>query len=178
MKAVIQSRLLKKLRREARGSNTPDFREVLHAEAVARRWFLGNGIPCWRTPQHPSDNGRYSLLFSSGRRAIAVPAAGRRISFDIMAHARCDYLLTVEMEDYSSGYVKGFFYLFDIRKPGNIEWRPDLNFFDPRSMDDFPELNERPDNFRFSYLCKSIRLLIMGDREVPFPIQPEDYNIR
>ncbi len=53
-----------------------------------------------------------------------------------MADARCDYLLTVEMEDVSSGYVNGFFYLFDIRKPGNIEWRPDLDALDTRSMDD------------------------------------------
>ncbi len=177
MNAVIPQRLLKKLRREARCANAPDFLEVLHAEAVARRWFLGNGVPCWRTPQHPSDDGRYSLLFSGGRRAIAVPAGRKRISFDFMAKARCDYLLIVEMEDAYSGYVKGFFYLFDIRKPGNIEWRPDLNVLDPRSMDDFPELNAKPDNFRFSCLCKSLRLLIMGDRKVPLPIQPGDNNI-
>ncbi|MCK4807597.1 MAG: hypothetical protein KAT09_08110, partial [Candidatus Aegiribacteria sp.] len=73
MKAVIPPLLVRKLIREARGSDSPDFLEVLLAEAVARRWFLNERILCWRTPQHPSDNGRYSLLFSSGRRAIVVP---------------------------------------------------------------------------------------------------------
>ncbi|NOQ21094.1 MAG: hypothetical protein GQ565_00385 [Candidatus Aegiribacteria sp.] len=145
---------------------------MLLAEAVARRWFLKQRTPCWRTPQHPINNGRYSLLFSSGRRAIVVPAARQRISFDILAKAGCDYLLTVEMMDTSSGYVKGFFCLFDIRKPGNIGWRPDLKALDTRSMDEFPELQKKPQNFRLSYFLQSLRLLIMGDRKVPLPLKP------
>ena len=171
MNAVIPPRLLKKLARESRGADAPDFLEVLLAEAVARRWFLHNGVPCWRTPQRPSDKSRYSLLFSSGRRAIVVPAGRRRVSFDIMADARCDYLLTVEMKDTSSGYVSGFFYLFDIRKPGNVEWRPDLEVLDTRSMDNFPELSEISGNFKLRYFLQSLRLLIMGDRKAPLPIQ-------
>jgi len=170
MNTVIQPQLVKKLTREARGTEAPDFLEVLLAEAVARRWFLSNEVPCWRTPQHPSDNGRYSLLFTGGRRAIVVPAGRRRVSFDIMADARSDYLLTVEMENSSSGYVSGFFYLFDIRKPGNIAWRPDLEVLDTRSMDDFPELTEKPGNFKLRYFLQSLRLLILGDRKVPLPI--------
>lgn len=171
MNAVIPPRLLKKLARESRGADAPDFFEVLLSEAVARRWFLHNGVPCWRTPQLPSDKGRYSLLFGGGRRAIVVPAGRRRVSFDIMADARCDYLLTVEMKDTSSGYVNGFFYLFDIRKPGNTEWRPDLEVLETRSMDDFPELSEKPGNFKLRYFLQSIRLLIMGDRKVPPPLE-------
>ncbi len=172
MNAVIPPRLVKKLTRETRGSEAPDFLEVLLAEAAARRWFLSNGVPCWRTPQHPSDKGRYSLLFSSGRRAIVVPSGRRRVSFDIMADARCNYLLTVEMQNTSSGYVSGFFYLFDIRKPGNIEWRPDLEVLETRSMDDFPELSDKPDNFKLRYFLQSLRLLILGERKVPLPQKP------
>ncbi|MEN8209115.1 MAG: hypothetical protein ABFR50_07670 [Candidatus Fermentibacteria bacterium] len=172
MNTVIPSRLVKKLTRESRSAKAPDFLDVLLAEAVARRWFQSEKIPCWRTPQSPSDKGRYSLLFRSGRRAIVVPAGRRRVSFDIMADARCDYLLTVEMKNTSSGYVSGFFYLFDIRKPGNIGWRPDLQVLKTRSMDDFPELNHKSDNFKLSYFLQSLRLLIMGDRKVPLPIQP------
>ncbi len=170
MNAVILPRLVKKLTRESRGSEAPDFLEVLLAEAVARRWFLREKILCWRTPQRPSDKGRYSLLFGSGRRAIVVPSGRRRVSFDVMADARCDYLLTVEMKDTSSGYVSGFFYLFDIRKPGNIGWRPDLETLDTRSMVDFPELNAKPTNFKLSYFLQSLRLLITGDRKVPSPL--------
>ncbi len=171
MNAVILPRLVKKLIREARGARTPDFLEVLLAEAVARRWFLSNKVPCWRTPQHPADNGRYSLLFSNGRKAIVVPAGRRRISFDIMANARCDYLLIVKMEDTYSGYVNGFFYLFDIRKPGNIEWRPDLELLNTREMDTFPELRAEPGNFRLIYFLQSLRLLIMNDRKAPPPLK-------
>ena len=170
MNAVIPPRLIKKLIREAGGSDTPDFLEVLLAEAVARRWFLRERTLCWRTPQRPPDKGRYSLLFGSGRRAIAVPSGRRRISFDVMADARCDYLLTVEMKDASSGYVSGFFYLFDIRKPDNIGWRPDLEVLDTRPMDGFPELNDKPTNFKLSYFLQSLRLLITGDRKVPPPL--------
>ncbi|MCD4777228.1 MAG: hypothetical protein K8S15_14415 [Candidatus Aegiribacteria sp.] len=172
MNVNISSRLIRKLRREAGNSNESDFLEVLLAEAVARRWFLQKEIPCWRTPQRPSDDGRYSLLFSSGRRAIVTPVGRRRISFDIMAKAKCDYLLTVEMENDSSGYIQGFFNLFDIRKPGNIEWRPDLGVLQTRSMDDFPELNEKPDHFRLNYILNSLRLLIMNDKKVPPPLKP------
>lgn len=172
MNVNISSRLIRKLRREAGNSNESDFLEVLLAEAVARRWFLNERILCWRTPQRPSDDGRYSLLFSSGRRAIAVPAGRRRISFEIMAKAKCDYLLTVEMEDDARGYVNGFFYLFDIRKPGNIEWRPDLEVLDPRKMVAFPELHKKPEHFKLSYFLQSLRLLLMNDRKVPPPLKP------
>ncbi len=176
MNARIPPRLLKKLSRESRGADAPDFLEVLLAEAVARRWFLNNGVPCWRTPQRTTDKGRYSLLFSGGRRAIVVPAGRRRVSFDIMADARCDYLLTVEIEGTSSGYVNGFFYLFDIRKPGNIEWRPDLEVLDTRSMDDFPELSGKPPNFKLRYFLQSLRLLIMGDMKAPTPLKTNGVN--
>ena len=172
MNTVVPPRLIKKLRRESGNSNESDFLEVLLAEAVARRWFLQKGLPCWRTPRQPSDDGRYSLLFSSGRRAIVVPAGRRRISFDIMAKAKCDYLLTIEMENDSSGYVQGFFNLFDIRKPENIEWRPDLEVLETRSMNDFPEFNEKPEHFRLNYILNSLRLLIMNDRKVPPPLKP------
>jgi len=87
-----------------------------------------------------------------------------------MADARCDYLLTVEMKEASSGYVSGFFNLFDIRKPGNIGWRPDLEVLETRSMDDFPELSDKPTNFKLSYFLQSLRLLITGDRTIPTPL--------
>ena len=86
-----------------------------------------------------------------------------------MAKAKCDYLLTVEMRDDSSGGVSGFFYLMDIHRPGNIEWRPDLETLYSRGMDTFPELIEKPHNFRLRYFLGSLRLLIMGDRNVPPP---------
>ena len=178
MNAVIPPRLVKKLTRESRGADTPDFLEVLLAEAVARKWFLNEKTPCWRTPQRPSDKARYSLLFSGGRRAIVVPSGRRRVSFDIMADARCDYLLTVEMKDTFSGHVNGFFYLFDIRKPGNIEWRPELEVLNTRSMDDFPEFRKKPENFRFRYLLESLRILIMNDRKVPPPMKPRPLSGR
>ncbi len=169
MKSVLPPGLIRKLTRESRGGDSPDFLEVLIAEAAARRWFLKMGIPCWRTPQEPSDRGRYSLLFSSGRRAVVVPAGRRRISFDTMAEAKCEYLLSVEMEDSSSGCIKGYFKLSDIRKPGNIAWRPDLEILTLRKMDTFPELRGKAGHFRLKYLLNSIRLLLAGDRDVPPP---------
>ena len=73
----------------------------------------------------------------------------------------------------SSGGVSGFFYLMDIHRPGNIEWRPDLETLYSRGMDTFPELIEKPHNFRLRYFLGSLRLLIMGDRKVPSPSTPE-----
>jgi len=176
MNADISPGLIRILRREARNAIASDFLEILLAEAVARRWFLQNGIPCWRTPQRPSDDGRYSLLFSSGRRAIAVPAGKGSISFDLMAKARCDYLMTVKMETVSSGYVNGYFLLFDIRKPGNIGWRPDLEVLDLRKMETFPE--NKPDHFRLSYFLNSLKLLIMNDLKVPPPFLATHFGRR
>lgn len=89
-----------------------------------------------------------------------------------MADARCDYLVTVEMKGTASGFVNGFFYLFDIRKPGNIGWRPDLEALDTRSMDDFPELSGNPGNIKLSYFLQSLRLLVLGERKVPLPQKP------
>jgi len=169
MNVDLSPGLIKKLHREAASADGQDFFDVLAAEAIARRWFLQRKLPCWRTSRQPSDACRYSLVFESGRRAIVTPSGRRRISFDIMAKARCEYLLTVEMKDDSSGYVDGFFYLFDIRKPGNIDWRPDLKVLCLREMESFPELCEKPDHFRLSYFLSSLRLLITGDPKAPIP---------
>jgi hypothetical protein len=176
MNTIVPSRIIKILRREAASSDSPDFLEVLFAESVARRWFLENGIPCWRTSQHSKEKDRYSLLFSNGRRAIVAPEGRNRVSFDTMAGAKCDYLLSVVMTGGTSGHVKGYFYLFDIRKPDNIEWRPDIENLELRKMDTFPELACKPRHLRLSYFLKSLRLLLAGEVAAPHPMEPDEIS--
>lgn len=160
---------MRKLKREARRAGAEDFAEVLAAEAVARREFLALGLPCWRTGQSPSDRGRYSLVFPSGRRAAVTPRGRNRISFDTLAAAKCHYVIAVGMEDELSGSMDGYFNIFDIRKPGNVRWRPGLDQLELRSMEEFPELEDRPDRFRLSYFLGSLKLLLLGELPVLEP---------
>jgi hypothetical protein len=161
--------LAAKLRREARRAGREDFLEVLLAEAVARRWFLRHGLPCWRTGQSPGSRGRYGLVFASGRRALVSPEGFSGYSFDSMAAGRCHYLLKVSMKSGTSGEPEGFFELFDVRKPGELDWRPDLMMLEVRPMDEFPELDRRPANFRRSYILGSLKLLLLSELKVPPP---------
>lgn len=161
--------LVARLRREALRACRDDFLEVLLAEAVARRWFLRQGLPCWRTGQHPGSPGRYGLVFPTGRRTLVSPEGFSGYSFDSMAAARCHYLLKVIMNSETSGEPDGFFGLFDIRKPGELDWRPDLETLETRPMDEFPELDRRPANFRRSYILGSLKLLLLSELRVPPP---------
>jgi len=169
MSVSLAPRLVGKLRREARRADDKDFLQVLLAESVARRWFLQKGLPCWRTRQPPSSHGRYGLVFPSGRRALASPSECNGYSFDHMAAARCDYLLKVVMEGESSGNVDGFFTLFDVRKPGDLLWKPDLEMLETRPMEEFPELAMKPEHFRRSYILGSLILLLMSELKTPPP---------
>ncbi|MBD3277142.1 MAG: hypothetical protein GF388_02485, partial [Candidatus Aegiribacteria sp.] len=161
--------LKRKLQREAREADSKDFEDVLIAEALARREFLELGLPCWRTNQKPSDRGRYSLVFPSGRRAAVTPIGRNRISFDTLAAAKCHYVIAMRMESELSGEMEGYFSIFDIRKPGNVRWRPRLDELELRSIDEFPELKDRPASFRLSYFLGSLKLLLLGDLPVVGP---------
>jgi len=160
----LSSRLIRVLKRESRGSE--GLLDSLASEAVARRWFISNGVPCWRTNQSPSAAPRYGLLFRSGRRAV-VSSGCRTFSFDEMAAARCQYLVRVRMDSDYTGTAAGYFNLRDMRMPGNILWKPDLQRLEPRTMDNFPELARRPRHFRISYILGSLRLLLAGEPSVP-----------
>lgn len=172
MTVTISSGLLRKLRREVRLSHRPESLDTLTAESIARRWFLRRGLPCWRTSQPLSRVDRYGLLFPSGRRAMVSPAGGNGYSFNDMARAKCEYLLKVEMEGERRGHVAGFFTLFDIRKPGDMYWTPDLDLLETRPMGGFPELARRPARFRPACLLGSLKLLVMGELKVPPPEEP------
>ncbi|MCK4504541.1 MAG: hypothetical protein KAW14_02900 [Candidatus Aegiribacteria sp.] len=175
MKISISRKLRNKLRREAGRSGAPDCFDALFAEAVARRWFLRMRAPCWRTDEKPNADRRYSLLFRNGRKAIVLPSDQRGISFDRMAKAECDYLIIVELSDSHSGTVKGFLYSFDIRRPGRLNYRYKIADLEPRGMEHFPELLNRPDRFRFTYLLCSLRLLIQGNFRTPPPLENSHY---
>ncbi|MCK4506687.1 MAG: hypothetical protein KAW14_13815 [Candidatus Aegiribacteria sp.] len=170
MKISISRKLRSKLRREACKSGVPDIFDLLFAEAVARRWFLRMRTPCWRTDEKPDTDRRYSLLFRNGRRAIVLSSNQRGISFDRMVKAECDYLIIVEPSDNNSGIVKGFLYSFDIRRPGRLNSRYEPADLEPRGMEHFPELRNRPERFRLSYFLGSLRLLIQGDLRTPPPL--------
>ena len=170
MKISISRKLKRKLRREAGRSGKPDCFYALFAEAVARRWFLKMRTPCWRTDEIPDTERRYSLLFRNGRKAIVLPSDHRGISFDRMAKAECDYFIIVELSEDRSGTVKGFLYSFDIRRPGRLNYRYKIADLEPRGMEHFPELLNRPDRFRFAYFLGSLRLLIQGNFSTPPPL--------
>ncbi len=160
------------LRREAADSGEDCLPDNMVAESIVRIWFLRRGLPCWRTSQPPECRERYGLLFPSGRRALVTVGIGNPYSFDRMARAKCDYLIRFEMDDERSGRPDGFFYLDDIRNPRSLLWIPDLQGMVMRSMEDFPELTDKPENFRMQYLIGSLRLLIRGDPQVPPPLTP------
>ena len=87
-----------------------------------------------------------------------------------MAKAECDYLIIVEPSEDHSGTVKGFLYLFDIRRPGRLNYRYEIADLEPRGMEHFPELRNRPDRFRFAYFQGSLKLLIQGKLRTPPPL--------
>lgn len=170
MKISISRKIIRKLHREAGRSGASDCFDALFAEAVSRRWFLKMRTPCWRTDEKPDTEKRYSLLFRNGRKAIVHPSDQRGISFDRMAKAECDYLIIVETSDSHSGTVKGFLYSFDIRRQGRLNSRYKPADLEPRKMEHFPELRNRPDRFRFAYLLGSLKLLIRGNLRTPPPL--------
>lgn len=173
MRIIISRKLIRKLHREACRSGVPDCFDALFAEAVARRWFLKMRTPCWRTDEKPDTERRYSLLFRNGRKAIVLPSNHRGISFDRMAKAECDYLIIVETSDNHSGIIKGFLYSFDIRRPGRLNYRYKPDGLEPRMMEYFPELRNRPDRFRFAYFLGSLRLLVQGNLRTPPPLEQD-----
>lgn len=166
--------LLRRLAREARRAGVPGMGETLAAEAVARRWFLARGLPCWRTAQPPGAGNRYGIVFPSGRRALVVPTGTGGHSFERMASAKCDYLILVGLRNGRCGAVEGYFKLHDLRKPGDLLWAPDLETLEPRAIEEFPELVRRPACFRRSCFLGSLRLLIGGELPVPPPLSPEN----
>jgi len=155
--------------REAGSAGDPDLLRSLAAEAVARRWMLNRGLPCWAAARGPGAKGRYSLVFRTGRRALVSPVDLSSCSFDDMAAAKCDYLIGVELRSVSEGRPAGYLELLDIRKPGDLEWVPDLMMLDMRDMDEFPELAARPRHFLASYIAGSLIILARGEFPVPPP---------
>ena len=91
-----------------------------------------------------------------------------------MAAARCQYLVRVRMDSDLKGEAAGYFHLRDMRMPGNILWKPDLQRLEPRRMDDFPELTCKPRHFRRSYILGSLKLLLAGEPAVPDPKTPSE----
>ena len=166
---VLPGKLVKKLRRESGASGIADAFEILLAESVARRWFLAEGLPCWRSPQPPLRKGRYGLLFPSGRRALVSPRRTRRYSFDDIAAAKCDYLVSVSLSSDASGTPEGFLIITDIFKPENPLWIPDISTADKRPIKEFPELGMKPGHFRLSYIIGSLKLLALSEPRVPPP---------
>lgn len=147
-------------------------RELLLAEACARRWFLDRRIPCWTDPTPPGGVGRYGLLFRSGRRALILPSEDPvpTMTFDGMMKARCDYLITVGFTERAGGEPEGYLCWHDLPRSTGIAAPiriPTLRF---RSIETFPELLERPRRFRTACIIGALHLLIRGEPVVPPPL--------
>jgi hypothetical protein len=156
MEISLGRALVRRLRREARGD--PSAFRQLEAEAVARRWLIRCGVPCWRSADPPGKDGRYSLLFADGSRALVGLTDCVR-DFDAMARARCSWLVLVDLPRPASGSAAGFVHLLDPGFTGST-----------RLPDDLPPLLGRCRRVRLSLLLGSVRLLLLGE---PVPPDPE-----
>jgi hypothetical protein len=148
----LPDRLMRRLRRESAGD--AGFVRMLTAEAIARRWFLSERIPCWCSPDPPGTDGRYSLVFANGSRSMVDLPDGNGSSFDSMAKARCEWLVVVRLSGGQSGHPCGFLRIGEsvIRTPRLLR-----------------DLLVPPRFFTPAYLMGSLRMLVAGERGVPDP---------
>ena len=148
----LSHRLVRRLRRESGGDRS--ILRLLTAEAVARRWLLEKGIPCWRSPEPPGSDTRYSLLFADGSRAL-VGIGHHPEVFDAMAKRRCQWLILISISGPGSGSPSGFLRLGEV-EPGD----PEL----------LPGRLGRPRHFTRAFLLGTLRLLLSGERQPPDPL--------
>ncbi len=168
MNISISGHLLRKLGREA-GKDMIAFRRLI-AEAIARRWIMSMGIPCWRSPGHPGTTGRYSLIFTDGRRAMVTVWPELTAEFDVAAQARCEYQICIRLSAHDgAGRPEGFFRLRDLEIPGKKKVNDDIPADRMMHPEEFPGLLETPKRFRWAYLSGSLRLLLRGEWKTPPP---------
>jgi hypothetical protein len=140
------------------------------AEAAARKALISRGVPCWGSEARPGEHGRFGLVFRGGRRALVLPVRTGRVSLDLMAAARCDYLiLACHGED--GWRIAGFVYWFEAGGRGLTDPRS-CSGLRPRPLDTLPESPLRVLPCRLAMLLGSLRLLMAGDPSVPSPMDP------
>jgi len=166
----------RRITRRARKSRLEGGVDILRAEACARHWFLGMGVPCWSDPFPPGEAGRYGLLFQGARRALVLPEEGpaAELSFDGIMKAKCDYLVSVRLDGEREGIPTGFLYWFDLDAEEGIDRNIRTSTLLLRRMTDFPELMNAPQCFRRAFLYGSLMLLLRGEPAVP-AILTRDY---
>jgi hypothetical protein len=146
------------------------FDDLPAAEAAARRALSALGIPCWGSEEGPGNPGRFGVVFRGGRRALVMPVGTGEVSLDLMAAARCDYLILAEPGD-RHWRITGYLYWFEAKGRGLTDLRR-CSELRPRPLDTLPEAPLRALHFRLARLIGSLRLLIAGDPAVPRPIDP------
>ena len=169
-KTALSSGVIKTLKKEASGSSFTF--EQLCREAIVRRWLRNNRIPSWRNPSSPPceltpGDSRYSIMMADGSRFKVCRADDAVISFDSVAAAKCFAVLAVELEENcEAGRISEFIYLSDMA-PGIHSFNFTHGSHRTPSMF-LTDLNHRKGYF--SQLLKfSIRLLILGEPDAPFP---------
>jgi hypothetical protein len=168
MDITISGDLLRKLGREA-GKDITSVRQLI-AEAIARKWIMSMGIPCWRSPHSPGTTGRYSLIFTDGRRALVTVWPELAAEFDVAAQARCEYQVCIRLSGNGKGRPEGFFLLRDLEIPGKKKVNNYILVDKMICPEKFPGLFETPRHFRWAYLSGSLRLLIRGEWKTPPPM--------
>jgi len=162
-------------RRSAPGSGgvVPDWtRGVRPAEAAAAGELASLGVPVWGPAERRWRPGRYGLVFRSGRRALVLPVREALVSLDMMAAAKCDYLILAAPADDGGGpATAGFVWWFELggRSPSETVPCRDLQ---PRPLGDLPEPPLTPLRYVAALVLGSLRLLLAGERPVPPPTDP------
>gem|GEM_PF-4695862 len=146
------------------------FDDLPAAEAAARKALISRGVPCWGSEKMPGEQGRFGVVFRGGRRALVLPVRTGKASRDLMAAARCDYLILAGHGE-DGWRVTGFVYWFEAGGRGLTDLRS-CSELRPRPLDTLPEAQLRALHFRLARLIGSLRLLIAGDPAVPRPIDP------
>jgi len=167
MDISIGGDLLRKLGREA-GEDMAAVRQLI-AEAIARRWIMSMGIPCWRSPAPQGTAGRYSLIFTDGRRALVTVWPELTAEYDVAAQARCEYQVCIRLSGKGAGRPEGFFLLRNLEIPGKKKVNNETLADRMMSPEEFPDLFETPGHFRWAYLSGSLRLLLRGEWKTPPP---------
>jgi hypothetical protein len=139
-------------------------------EAAARKALSSLRIPCWGSESRPGEPGRYGVVFPGGRRALVLPVGTGEVSLDLMAAARCDYLLLAESTE-GVWRLAGFLYWFEAKGRGLTGSRS-CSGLKPRPLGTLPEAALRPFPYFVAMLLGSLRILIAGDPAVPPPIEP------
>lgn len=140
------------------------------AEAAVRKALKALGIPCWGSEAREGAPGRYGILFRSGRRAMVLPLRSGEISLDLMAAARCDYLILADSSE-DGWRIPGFVYWFEAWGRGLTGTLSGASLR-PRPLESFPERAMRPARRAAAMLSGSFRLLLAGDPPTPDPIDP------